>query len=309
VLVSFGFTAFEMSQISGPCGGTITVNLASPAAINALIALSGQSADPAVNLGLDGFEAVFTTADLNGCTAKDGQTNNFQIANFTSQGLINPQLVVCDDANTVCVPSNVNLTQIGAWPIGGYLPQDATVGGSKGLHCNIFVVNARNTGAPGQEQGTMCGFQSPVNNTFNGLTWDPKLASSFGAGKSIPIKFRLSPGTNGSCQSAPYITDAIAQLSVAQIADAGGNPVFVTMGLVSNGSSGLVQPLFKSDNNSQYLFNWDSSSCILPSGVTQVCPKGTYSVTVGLVTNNTSGSTTVPPQSIYNVQTTLVVLK
>ena len=262
-----------------------------------------------MNLGLDGFEAVFNTAALNGCTAKDGQTNNFQIANFTSQGLINPQLVVCDDANTVCVPSNVNLTQIGAWPIGGYLPQDATVGGSKGLHCNIFVVNSRNTGTPGQEQGTMCGFQSPVNNTFNGLTWDPKLASSFGAGKSIPIKFRLSPGTNSSCQSAPYITDAIAQLSVAQIADAGGNPVFVTMGLVSNGSSGLGQPLFKSDNNSQYLFNWDSSSCILPSGVTQVCPKGTYSVTVGLLTNNTSGSTTNPPQSIYNVQTTLVVLK
>jgi hypothetical protein len=81
--------------------------------------------------------------------------------------------------------------------------------------------------------------------------------------------------------------------------------VFVTIGLVSNGSSGLGQPLFKGDGNQQYLFNWDSSSCIMPSGVTQVCPKGTYSMSVLLLTNNTPGGA----QSIYGAQTTLVTLK
>jgi len=309
-LVNFGFTAFELSQISGPCGGTVSVSLYSPLAISNLITLSGQPADPAVNLGLDGFEAVISTANLVGCTAADGVTNTIQISDLLSQGVINPEVVVCDDINSNCLPSNVNLLQLGAWPIGGYLPKDVTGGISKGLHCNLFLVNARqNPGAPGQEQGTMCGFESPLSNTFNGVTWDPTLASTFSDGKSIPVKFRLSPGTNGSCKSAPYITDAIAQLSVAQIADAKGNPVFVPMGLISNGSSGLQPPLFKVDNNQQYLFNWDSGACILPSGVTQLCPKGTYSVTVNLLTNNTSGSTTVPPQSIYNVQTTLVVLK
>ena len=309
-LVNFGFAALELNQISGACSGSVSVSLYSPLAIANLITLSGESADPAVNLGLDGFEAVLNTANLSGCTAKDGVTNNFQISDLVSPGVINPEVVVCDDANTNCLPGTVNLVQIGAWPIKGYLPQDLTSGGNKGLHCNIFLVSAReNPNAPGQEPGTFCGFQAPVNNTFNGVIWDPKLASSFSAGKSIPVKFKLSPGTNSTCQSAPYITDAIAQLSVAQIADAKGNSVFVTIGLVSNGSSGLAQPLFKTDNNQQYLFNWDSGSCIMPSGVTQVCPKGTYSVTVGLVTNNTSGSTTVPPQSIYTVQTTLVVLK
>jgi hypothetical protein len=81
------------------------------------------------------------------------------------------------------------------------------------------------------------------------------------------------------------------------------------MGLISNGSSGLGQPLFKGDGNQQYLFNWDTSSCILPSGTTAACPKGTYSVSVELLTHNTAQSTTVPPQSIYTAQTTLVVLK
>ena len=303
-LISFGFTAFELSQISGPCSGSVSVSLYSQPAINNLIALSGQAADPVVNLGLDGFEAVINTANLNGCTAADGKTNTFQISDFASQGVINPEIVVCDDANSTCTPGAVNLMQIGAWPIGGYLPQDLTGGGSKGLHCNIFLAHAKNSGAPGQEPGTFCGFESPVSNTFNGVTWDPNLATSFSAGKSVPIKVKLAPGTNNSCQSAPYITDAIAEVSVAQIADAKGNPTFITIGLVSNGSSGLAQPLVKSDNNQQYLFNWDSSACIMPSGVTQVCPKGTYSMTVSFVTNNT-----VLPQSIYNVQTTLVVLK
>ena len=311
-LIDFGFTAFELNLISGPCGGSVSASLYSPLAIGNLITLSGQPADPAVNLGLDGFEVVISTLNLVGCTEKDGLTNSFEVSDFVSPAVVDPQLVVCNDPNTNCAPATVNLLQLGVWPIGGYLPQDLTGGGSKGLHCNIFLVNVReNVSAPGQEQATFCGFESPVNNTFNGVTWDPALASTFSAGNPVPVKFKLAAGTNGSCKGggSNRVTDAIAQLSVAQIADAGGNPVFVTIGLISNGSSGLLPPLFKTDSNQQYLFNWNTSSCTLPSGVTQTCPKGTYSVTVSFLTNNTSGSTTVPPQSIYNVQTTLVVLK
>jgi hypothetical protein len=121
-------------------------------------------------------------------------------------------------------------------------------------------------------------------------------------GKSVPVKFKLA---SGSCQNGPYVANATAILSVAEILDSKGNNVFVPIGLISNGSSGLAQPLFKGDNNNQYMFNWDSSSCILPNGVTQVCPKGTYSLSVLLLTNNTSGGA----QSIYGAQTTLVTLK
>jgi sugar lactone lactonase YvrE len=310
-LVNFGYSAFELNQIAGACGGSISVGLASPAAITTLITNSGAPATPAVNLGLDGFEAIYNTANLNGCEA--GATNNFQMSNLLSAGVTNPKIVVCTDPNpnttTNCQPQNTSLTQLAAWPIGGYLPNDMTGGGSKSLRCRIFMANAQPVnGAPGQEAGTFCGFQSPVNNTSTGVLngWNLALASSFSPGKSIPVKFKLGTGiATGACQSAPYITDATAILSVAQILDAKGNPVFVTIGLVSNGSSGLGQPLFKGDGNQQYLFNWDSSSCIMPSGVTQVCPKGTYSMSVLLLTNNTPGGA----QSIYGAQTTIVTLK
>ena len=313
VLVNFGFGAFELNQIVGPCGGTISVGLASPAAIVTLISNLGSPATPAVNLGLDGFEAIYSTANLSGCSAgsASSNTNNFQLSNLLSPAVNNPEIVVCSDPNvnpTNCQPVTTNLSQLGAWPIGGYLPADLTHSATKSLRCRIFMANAIPVNsAPGQEIGTFCGFQSPVNDTFTGVlnSWNAAAASSFKPGKSVPIKFKLGTGTGPNACSPPYITDAIALLSIAQILDKQGNSVFVPIGLLSNGSSGLAQPLFKSDSNQQYLFNWDSSSCILPSGATQTCPVGTYSVTVLFLTNNTIGGA----QSIYGAQTTLVTLK
>lgn len=315
-IVNFGFTAFELNQIVGPCSGSISVGLASPAAINTLILNSGVAATPAVNLGLDGFEAMFSTANVNGCAAGNAGSGvtNFQLSNLLSSGVVNPEIVVCTEPNadpilnpTVCDPQNTALAQIGGWPIGGYLPNDLSSGGSKSLKCRIFMANAAPVaGAPGQEAGIFCGFQSPLSNTFTGTlnSWNLAAAANITDGKSVPVKIKLA-SANGSCQNGSYITDATAILAVAQILDTKGNNVFVPIGLVSNGSSGLGQPLFKGDNNQQYMFNWDSSSCIMPSGVTQVCPKGTYSVTVLFLTNNTAGGV----QSIYGAQTTLVNLK
>lgn len=315
-IVNFGFSAFELNQIVGACGGSVSLGLASPAAINTLIFNSGTpTATPAINLGLDGFEAIYSTANLNGCNAGNAGSgvNNFQLSNLLSTGVVNPEIVVCtepNDPNTPppnCQAQNTNLAQIGGWPIGGYLPNDLTGGGSKSLRCRIFMANAAPVaGAPGQEAGIFCGFESPLSDTFTGTlnSWNLALAANITDGKSVPVKIKLA-STSGSCQNGPYITDATAILAVAQILDSKGNDVFVPIGLVSNGSSGLGQPLFKGDNNQQYLFNWDSSSCIMPSGVTQVCPKGTYSVTVLFLTNNTAGGA----QSIYGAQTTLVNLK
>jgi hypothetical protein len=308
-LINFGFAALELNNISGPCGGTISVGLLSPEGIDNLINLTGLPAgalDPAVNLGLDGFEAVFSTANMTGCTAADGTTNNFQIADLVSTSVTDPGIVVCNDANTTCQPSVVNLAQIGVWPIGGYLPQDINTGGKKTLRCNVFLVNTHTTNAPGEDAGTFCGFESPVNNTFNFLTntQNASTASSFKPGKSVPVKFKLSASSN--CKQ-PLITDAVAMLSVALIADGKGNPTFMPIGLVSNGSSGLAQPLFKTDQNQQYLFNWDTSSCIMPGGTVQTCPSGLYSLTVSFLTDNTAGNQN--NQSIYTTQTTEVTLK
>jgi sugar lactone lactonase YvrE len=311
-IVNFGFAAFELNQIVGACSGSVSVGLASPAAIDTLILNSGVPATPAVNLGLDGFEALFSTASLNGCAAGNAGSgvSNFQMSNLLSPGVVNPEIVVCTEPNvnpTNCQPQSTSLAQIGGWPVGGYLPNDLTSGGSKSLKCRIFMANALPVaGAQGQEAGIFCGFQSPLSNTFTGTlnSWNLALAANITDGKSVPVKIKLA-SASGSCQNGPYVTDATAILAVAQILDSKGSNVFVPIGLISNGSSGLGQPLFKGDNNQQYLFNWDSSSCIMPSGVTQVCPKGTYSVSVLFLTNNTAGGA----QSIYGAQTTLVNLK
>jgi hypothetical protein len=320
-LFPFGFAAMKFNQIANTasCAGMVIVNLLSPASINSLI--SQQSvvpADPAINFGLDGFQAVFSTADpaIDGCGALDG-TKNIQVSHFVPSSVTNPQIFACDDNNppTGCSARPTggyeSVTQIGAFPLGGYLPKDLTGGGSKSLRSTIFLANAIQTSDSTQQTGTFCEFQSPVNITYSPQTaqgstwpWDLRLASTFSAGKSIPVKFKLGVGLSANaCQSSPYITNAIALLSVAQVQDAKGLDVFVPIGLISNGSSGLLQPQFKGDNNQQYLFNWDSSSCIMPSGVTQVCPKGTYTLTVVFQTNNTVN------QTIYDRETTVVVLK
>lgn len=308
VLLNFGFTAFELNQVSGPCSGTVSAGLASPAAIYSLIGLSGAPADPAVNLGLDGFEVVFSTANLNGCNSPAG-TNNFQVSDLVSPAVNNPEIVVCDDPNTNCQPSTTNLQQLGFWPIGGYLPSDLTGGGSKSLRCNIFLVNARQMStAPGQEVGSFCGFNPPVDNTFTGTlnSWDTALASSFKAGSTVPVKFNLALGTSpNACRKGPFINDAEALLSIALIEDASGNPTFVPIMPGAHGSAAPVTPLFNVDGSRQYAFNWDTSSCIMPSGMVQTCPTGKYSLSVQFLTHNTTGGT----QSIYGVQTTIVELR
>lgn len=312
VLLNFGFTAFEMNSIVGNCSGTVSANLLSEEQIANLITLTGTPAGelaPAVNLGLDGFEVVFSTANVNGCLTANGTTQNFQVADLLSPSVNSPEIVVCDDANTNCQPSATGLAQTGIWPLVGYLPQDIVTGGSKSLRCNIFLANSHPiAGAAGEEQGTFCGFNTPVNNTFNPLTdsQNLSLASSFFQGRTVPVKFQLQLGNNAKCKG-PFITDAVALASVAQIADSSGNPLLVPISLAANGGASPIQPLFTL-NGSTYQFNWNTSQCTMPSGVTQTCPAGVYSITVLFLTDNTANSQTNPPQSIYTSQTTEVIL-
>ena len=93
------------------------------------------------------------------------------------------------------------------------------------------------------------------------------------------MKFKLALGAfpTGNCQNGPFITDAVALPSVAQIFDSNGNAIFNPIVIGSSGSSTPVPPIFKLDNNKQYQFS--------PS--LQGYAAGTYSLTVRFLTSNT----------------------
>jgi len=297
---NFGYAAFEVVEASGSCSLNVTATPTPPAMLSADIgSIPTTAAAPAVDEGWDGYETVLDT-NVNqlpvgsGCPASDGQFH-YVFATFVPLSVTNPETISCStnvNNTTTCIVAALEA----AYPLGGILPADLGTRSGKGTQaCKIFVANST-AAAKNNEAGTFCGYQSPVNNTFLGQP-----ASTLPVGNQLNVKFKLAFAPPiGNCQNGPYITDATALLSVAQIADAKGTPMFVPMTIVL---SGVVSPFYSLDKTSQqYAAKWDTSQCILPSGVTEDCPLGTYSLTTVFTSNNTSS----PPDSIYTTQTTLL---
>jgi hypothetical protein len=296
-IANFGYAAIEVVEASGSCSLTVTATPTPAALLSSDIGtiIPAIAAAPAVDEGWDGYETVLDTTVVSappGCLASDGQFH-YLFATSVPLSVTSPETISCS-ANTSCIVGNLE----GVYPLGGLLPQDFGTKSSKGTTaCKIFLANST-AGATNNEAGTFCLYESPVNNTFEGQP-----PSSLPIGNQLNVKFKLA-STQGNCQNGPYITDATALLSVAQIADAKGNSVFVPFTIVLNG---IVSPFYNPDKtNQQYTAKWDTSQCILPSGVTEDCPQGTYSLTTVFTSNNTSftGST----DSIYTTQTTLLTI-
>lgn len=295
---NFGYAAFEVVEASGSCSLNVTATPTPPALLSSIGSVPTTAA-PAADEGWDGFETVLDTTVLEsppGCLAvSDGQFH-YVFATFVPLSVTNPETISCStqDNTTTCIVAALEA----AYPLGGILPADLGTRSGKGTSaCKIFVANST-AAAKNNEAGTFCGYESPVNNTFLGQP-----ASTLPVGNQLNVKFKLAfAPPNGNCQNGPYITDATALLSVAQIADAKGNPIFVPMTIVLGG---VVSPFYSPDKTSQqYAAKWDTSQCILPSGVTEDCPLGTYSLTTVFTSNNTS----FPPDSIYTTQTTLLTI-
>ena len=291
---NFGYAAFEVVEASGSCSLNVTATPTPPALLSSDIGSVPTAAAPAADEGWDGFETVLDTTVLEsppGCLATSDSQFHYVFATFVPLSVTNPETISCS-TNTTCIVAALEA----AYPLGGILPADLGTRSGKGTSaCKIFVANST-AAAKNHEAGTFCGYQSPVNNTFLGQP-----ASTLPVGNQLNVKFKLAfAPPNGNCQNGPYITDATALLSVAQIADAKGNPMFVPMTIVLGG---VVSPFYSPDKTSQqYAAKWDTSQCILPSGVTEDCPLGTYSLTTVFTSNNTS----FPPDSIYTTQTTLL---
>jgi hypothetical protein len=257
---NFGFAAYQFTA-GGACTLTVTAMPVNPGMIQNQIDTQTTSSDPldpfyggspAVNLGWDGFEIVFDVPPVpaGSCTPlypADQTYSDLLSADVDNLLVSNPRVVRCgtpdDPPDKVCSV----ITMFNDYPLGGPLPGDGSYGG-KTTKCTQFIING-NLGNP--EPAQFCGFQTPLSNVA-----PPGIAGVFSTGQNLSVKFKLATPTSagGSCQNGPYITDANVLMSVAQIADKKGNPVFNPISLNASGNSTPIQPIFKTGNQ-QYQFS------------------------------------------------------
>jgi hypothetical protein len=317
VIANFGYAALEVTQTQGTgthanpfCSVMVTATPTPTAFLTGKISglISGSSPLPpgslapgtqgVADLGWDGFEIVLQADAINltSCLSSTDNEFHFILANQVSQTVGSPQVVDCDDSfdNNTCEVDTKSV-----WVLGGILPRDNSVGGGKFTKsCQIFSVNS---GAP-VELGHFCGYESPLTNTSFG---DPPATKSLGSALAVKFRLAFKDQLCTSTNSASFIGDATALVSLEQIADSSGT-VFVPMGILSSGGSSPLEPIFKTDGNKNYTFSLNLSFCTPPSGVQAPCPSGTYALTTTFLGNNTGwpGST----DSIYTTQTTNFVI-
>jgi hypothetical protein len=94
------------------------------------------------------------------------------------------------------------------------------------------------------------------------------------------VKFKLATFSGNCTNGGPFISDASALISVAQIADSAGNTVFHPIAVNATASSLDLPPLFNAGNQ-QYQFTLTISGYA----------PGTYSLTVTFLTDNTTNQT------------------
>lgn len=281
---SFNSNAFQI--VANGCVATVTAHPISRATVSTMITLAGNSlpngATPTTNLGEGGYSVAYV-AKWSGCTSvfADGQFVTSIYGLFDNLIADNPRVIRCEgasepllDGSTSCQAS----TTIGDYPLGGIIPQDLGLTTKSTSNSTFVLVNA-NSGAGTSTPGIFCGYQPPLINTT-----DPNQAAVFTAGakNTLSVKFKLA-FANGSCQNGPFITNAVALISVARLTDGAGNPAFQPITIAST-SVGLadVQPLFNSGNQ-QYQFTLDIGGYA----------PGVYSLTTTFLSDNTSFQTIV----------------
>ena len=262
----FGPNSFELTagnDAEGPCTATITARQRPPAEVNQMLqdscTMQGSCVAGTVQT-MSGDEGWATTwlvePDLvKGCpTAPDG---NYGVAIFgfvVAPFGIRPGIVKCSSPTAeqadASLPVCVLQQDFGYYPEATTLlgPDPIIVTKSKSFS-EYGLVNLKLDLTPGQNVyfwGPAPPFPS-----------DPKkLPPVFSIGQTIPIKFQLTTGPNGT---GSLITDANAVLTVAQIEKADGRPTFIRKVITPAGSAN-APPVFRYDSVlNQYLFNLKSS--------------------------------------------------
>jgi hypothetical protein len=317
----FNSSQFWLTGATGPggigtfCTANVTATPLVPATVSAMVSLANTNttpwlnsftdpATPASDLGGGGYETVYVAHWLSpavgqGCTSvfpplpppaipPPGGVFETSIFGFYDVNLYNnPRMVQCDngdptlsmqstepqiDAATTCgVPAT-----FGVYPVGGPIPGDGGLTSRNSFFATVNEKAGQNTASP----GTFCGFQPPL--TGDGIT-PPSPPPSFSAGttNTVNVKFKLS---SSNCKK-DFISNAVALISIARIADATGATVFNTINPNATASSILTLPLFNSGNN-QYSFTLNLPSVFAQGGA------GTYIITVTFLTDNTTNQIT-----------------
>ncbi len=281
----FGFSSF---RLTANCSSPIRVveMQTLPATLNGLLQNMpdppATAVVPAPFNGENALGTVFWIDDTAGasCSVPANDTFiHFLIGAYVS--LSNPRIIKCsasDNIGNTCrfTGDAANLILDGFWPLGGPIPGDGSTGGGGDGLSKFFVVDEAVSQDP-NVLGTFCGFQSPLTNTENG-----DAPAQITAGNAISVKFKLAASI-GNCKKGPYINSAIALLSIAQVADTNGNPVFVPIDVNTSGNSqGPFSPQFNNNNN-QYQLSVSTKGYAL----------GTYSVTITFETNNSVAHSTL----------------
>lgn len=289
---TFNFNSNAFQITADGCNAMVTaypLNLATVmSAIGRASAGLPYGATPIVNLGEDGYEIAYvaTYPKPPACTTviSGGYFANTIFGLYDSSLATNPRIIQCDStasedianepllggSDTTCQA----LALVGSYPLGGIIPTDGgTIGLSRG-NSVFFLVNAGFAPVSAGGGAQFCGFLPPLKNTTN-----PALAATFDSDDIIPIIFRLATKT-GNCTKGPFIDNAKALLSIAQIAPA-FSPLFTITTLLNQGD---IFP------NALTFYN-----LFLPvygKPAPQLVP-GTYSLSVLFETNNASEQTIV----------------
>jgi hypothetical protein len=287
----FNSNLFQLTagNCTNPSTATVTAFPLIPATVSQMITLANplNPQTPGVNLGDGGFVTAYLANNPNcGSILADGGVR-LDISNFIgSSQFTNPRALDCSNTEHATEPKLIGgstgcvvLNTVGVYPLGGPIPGDGTIGlgGGTGTLGNFFAVVNENAGANTVEPGAFCGFQSPLLNPG-----DPGYPKSFSASQvtTVNVKFKLADLNNGGdCKNGPFITDAIALLSVAEL-----TPAFKAINVLPTASSIDVTPLFNKGNQ-QYSFTLNLPNVFAQGGA------GTYSLTVTFLSDNTTNKT------------------
>lgn len=191
---------------------------------------------------------------------------------------------VCDadplDPNTYCEI----ITLDSFFPFNGVFPEDGRIEGSRSTSdfSEYFFADislAQDSITFDNTPGCFCGWESPLPNVLMLDPVDPFLGlPTFNSGSAVPLKFRVAalPDDGRTCEdidvcsTSPYgyVAQARALLSIAQVFDGQGEPVFVPKMPVSTSSS-VEGSIFgnPSSPNTPYHYNLDTSG--YPPGIYQ----------------------------------------